>query len=138
MKIMDIVLVSILMIASVIGIFVNAILFFIEIKEKNNFQEKTIKVSTTLADKINNARYAESYSKESSKLLENNKAIISVPNTNKDRITIFDCTENIFPQKIKGKSKKIEIKNLHISSENTIRTKKVIIKADEVNIKFFN
>ena len=138
MKIMDIVLVSILMIASVIGIFVNAILFFIEIKEKNNFQEKTIKVSTTLADKINNARYAESYSKESSKLLENNKAIISVPNTNKDRITIFDWTENIFPQKIKRKSKKIEIKNLHISSENTIRTKKVTIKADEVNIKFFN
>lgn len=113
------------------------------LKNKETFE----KSDDNLFQKINNARNENTkynnFSKEKSiKIINNDKTIIKEPISSKEsevKITLSDDSGNIFLNKnISGNYRKIEIKNLHISSETSITTKTVKVKAEEIKVDFFS
>lgn len=113
------------------------------LKNKETFE----KSDDNLFQKINNARnentkYNNLSKEKSIKIINSDKAIIKEPISSKEsevKITLSDDSGNIFLNKnISGNYRKIEIKNLHISSETSITTKTVKVKAEEIKVDFFS
>lgn len=113
------------------------------LKNKETFE----KSDDNLFQKINNARnentkYNNSSKEKSIKIINSDKTIIKEPISSKEsevKITLSDDSGNIFLNKnISGNYRKIEIKNLHISSETSITTKTVKVKAEEIKVDFFS
>lgn len=113
------------------------------LKNKETFE----KSDDNLFQKINNARnentkYNNLSKEKSIKIINSDKTIIKEPISSKEsevKITLSDDSGNIFLNKnISGNYRKIEIKNLHISSETSITTKTVKVKAEEIKVDFFS
>ena len=113
------------------------------LKNKETFE----KSDDNLSQKVNNARNENTennnYLKEKNiNILNSDKAKIKEPISSKEsevKITLSDDSGNIFLNKnISGNYRKVEIKNLHISSETSITTKTVKVKADEIKVEFFS
>ena len=113
------------------------------LKNKETFE----KSDDNLFQKINNARnentkYNNSSKEKNIKIINSDKTIIKEPISSKEsevKITLSDDSGNIFLNKnISGNYRKIEIKNLHISSETSITTKTVKVKAEEIKVDFFS
>ena len=112
------------------------------LKKKETFE----KSDDNLSQKVNNARNEntknDNYLKEKNiNILNSDKAKIkkNIFKESEVQITLSDDSGNIFLNKnIKGNYRKIEIKNLHISSETSITTKTVKVKAEEIKVDFFS
>ena len=111
------------------------------LKNKETFE----KSDDNLSQKVNNARNEntenDNYLKKKINILNSDKAKIkkNISKESEVQITLSDDSGNIFLNKnISGNYRKVEIKNLHISSETSITTKTVKVKADEIKVEFFS